>query len=438
MPDPFVIVPSYTIPVADDASRPWLTPTRYAQPLLYSGVLPLENGGLGGATSDDIPEGVVNFYFTQDRFDTAFAAKTTTDLAEGTNLYFTQARFDTAFSTKTTTNLTEGTNLYYTQARFDAAFAAKSTTNLAEGTNLYFTQARARTSLSAGTGITYNSGTGSIANSGVTSLAGTANQITASAATGSVTVSLPSTVNITSKLRIGSNSQVNNYPNQISVLATSSGWAALELYGNTVAQGGQVDFGGSTQIYASMVGEYESGIAGGRIVARITNTSGTLVDRLRINPTGNVGVGTANIFSTVASRTLQVNNTTGDSYLSLNCIDTQACGVEFFKGGSSRKWLLYSEVSSDNLRLIDQNAVRFDFIAGGTLDIITSTTLAREALKVTQNDADQAFIEYSGTSAANTTNNITTFTSGASIQGFVRVEINGTTRWMPFYNAPTS
>jgi hypothetical protein len=42
-----------------------------------------------------------------------------------------------------TTNIAEGTNLYYTQARFDTAFAAKSTSNLAEGTNLYFTNARA-------------------------------------------------------------------------------------------------------------------------------------------------------------------------------------------------------------------------------------------------------------------------------------------------------
>lgn len=44
----------------------------------------------------------------------------------------------------TTSDLSEGSNLYYTQARFDSAFALKSTTNLAEGTNLYHTVARAR------------------------------------------------------------------------------------------------------------------------------------------------------------------------------------------------------------------------------------------------------------------------------------------------------
>jgi hypothetical protein len=63
----------------------------------------------------------------------------------------------------TTTLVTEGTNLYYTQARFNTAFAAKSTTDLAEGTNLYYTDVRARASNSfvAGSGA-YNSTTGVI------------------------------------------------------------------------------------------------------------------------------------------------------------------------------------------------------------------------------------------------------------------------------------
>lgn len=44
-----------------------------------------------------------------------------------------------------TSQVTESGNLYYTQARFDSAFGAKTTDNLAEGTtNLYFTSARAQ------------------------------------------------------------------------------------------------------------------------------------------------------------------------------------------------------------------------------------------------------------------------------------------------------
>lgn len=52
--------------------------------------------------------------------------------------------------------------------------------------------------LTAGTGVSVTNGAGTItiANTGVTSIAGTANQITASASTGGVTLSLPATINV--------------------------------------------------------------------------------------------------------------------------------------------------------------------------------------------------------------------------------------------------
>lgn len=115
-------------------------------------------------STTNLAEGI-NLYFTTARgdanFATNFATKTTTNLPEGTNLYFTNQRFDTRFSTKTTTDLAEGTNLYYTQARFNTAFAAKSTTDLAEGTNLYYTDARARLAISeSAVGLDYSNTSG--------------------------------------------------------------------------------------------------------------------------------------------------------------------------------------------------------------------------------------------------------------------------------------
>jgi len=92
---------------------------------------------------------------------------TTSVVPEGSNLYYTQGRFDSAFAAKSTTNLAEGTNLYFTEARGNANFAtnlaASDTDDLSEGsTNLYFTNARARTALSvtAGTGLSYDNTTG--------------------------------------------------------------------------------------------------------------------------------------------------------------------------------------------------------------------------------------------------------------------------------------
>ena len=102
------------------------------------------------STTDHVTEGS-NLFYTQARFDTAFTAKSTTDLSEGTNLYYTAARdtaqFNTDLATKSTTDLSEGTNLYYTTTRhntdFDTRLGTKSTTDLSEGTNLYYTDARA-------------------------------------------------------------------------------------------------------------------------------------------------------------------------------------------------------------------------------------------------------------------------------------------------------
>ena len=58
------------------------------------------------SNTDFLPEGSTNKYYTDARFDTRLATKSTTNLSEGTNLYYTDARFDTRFGTKTTNDLT--------------------------------------------------------------------------------------------------------------------------------------------------------------------------------------------------------------------------------------------------------------------------------------------------------------------------------------------
>ena len=69
---------------------------------------------------------------------------TTTDVAEGTNLYYTQARFNSAFAAKTTTDLTEGTNLYFTNARAQAAITGTAPISVVGG-NVSISQAGAST-----------------------------------------------------------------------------------------------------------------------------------------------------------------------------------------------------------------------------------------------------------------------------------------------------
>ena len=78
------------------------------------------------SSTNYLPEGSTNLYFTNARADARIAAATTDDLSEGSsNKYYTDARWDTRLGTKTTANLTEGSNLYFTNARADARADAR-------------------------------------------------------------------------------------------------------------------------------------------------------------------------------------------------------------------------------------------------------------------------------------------------------------------------
>ena len=103
------------------------------------------NSNLATKTTDNLPQGTTNKYYTSAQFNTDLATKTTDNLPQGaTNKYYSSAQFNTDLSTKTTDNLTQGaTNKYYSSAQFNADLATKTTTNLPEGSNLYYTQTRA-------------------------------------------------------------------------------------------------------------------------------------------------------------------------------------------------------------------------------------------------------------------------------------------------------
>jgi len=84
---------------------------------------------------------------------------------------YSKANFDSDLADASTDGLPEGnTNLYYTTSRHDSDFevkwATKTTSDLPEGTNLYYTTARAdsdaKNSISAINGVSYTAGTGVI------------------------------------------------------------------------------------------------------------------------------------------------------------------------------------------------------------------------------------------------------------------------------------
>ena len=100
---------------------------------------------------------------------------TTTDISEGTNQYFTTARARSSISASGDLTYNSSTGVLsvttYKTSNFNTDFATKTTTNLAEGTNLYFTNTRARAAISVtdagGDGsLAYNSTTGVITYTG--------------------------------------------------------------------------------------------------------------------------------------------------------------------------------------------------------------------------------------------------------------------------------
>ena len=157
--------------------------------------------GVGDATTDDLVEGATNLYYTDSRVQTviddaiangtqtnisvtyddetnslSFTAEngvddaTTDDLSEGTvNLYFTDQRAVDAVigGDVDTDDISEGnTNLYFTDQRaIDAVVDGDvDTDDIEEGeTNLYYTDTRVRDALEGGEGIIYTAATGAIA-----------------------------------------------------------------------------------------------------------------------------------------------------------------------------------------------------------------------------------------------------------------------------------
>jgi hypothetical protein len=63
-----------------------------------------------------------------------------------------------------------------------------------------------------------------------------------------------------------------------------------------------------------------------------------------------------------------------------------------------------------------------------------SASYAKTVLSLSQADIDDTFVDFKGTSAADKTKSISTSTVGNfTYTGMVRVDVNGTQYWMPYY-----
>ena len=98
-------------------------------------------------------------------------------------------------------------------------------------------------------------------------------------------------------------------------------------------------------------------------------------------------------------------------------IETDTLTHAFFADGSADKIAFGTSSPTSALVTINQ----------------ANTSGAIACLTLDQDDTDQEFIRFDGTSASDQTKSLTTDTSVGSLTGHIRVNINGTDFWIPYY-----
>jgi hypothetical protein len=66
-----------------------------------------------------------------------------------------------------------------------------------------------------------------------------------------------------------------------------------------------------------------------------------------------------------------------------------------------------------------------------------STTGATAVLELDQDDTDEEFIEFDGNATTGAATSISTSTTSGSVQGHIQITVNGTKRWLAFYDDPS-
>ena len=109
--------------------------------------------------------------------------------------------------------------------------------------------------------------------------------------------------------------------------------------------------------------------------------------------------------------------------------DTQA-DLDFRIEGDGDEYLFFTDAGNDRVGI----GIPSGATPGGKLEIDqSSTTGAIPVLELDQADTDQPFIKFDGDSQSDTSGNITTDTSIGDLTGYIRVNVEGTDRWLAFY-----
>jgi len=118
-------------------------------------------------------------------------------------------------------------------------------------------------------------------------------------------------------------------------------------------------------------------------------------------------------------------------------IDFDGGGFTFNESGASVDFRAETNTLA-NAFFIDGSADKIGFgtnsPAGAAVEINQANSSGAIAcLALDQDDTDEPFIKFDGDSQSDTSGNITTDTSIGSLTGYIRVDVAGTDRWIPYY-----
>ena len=118
-------------------------------------------------------------------------------------------------------------------------------------------------------------------------------------------------------------------------------------------------------------------------------------------------------------------------------IDFDGSSFTFNESGASVDFRAETNTLA-NAFFIDGSADKIGFgtnsPAGAAVEINQANSSgAISCLALDQDDADEPFIKFDGDSQSDTSGNITTATSVGSLTGYIRVDVAGTDRWIPYY-----
>ncbi len=231
------------------------------------------------------------------------------------------------------------------------------------------------------------------------------------------------------------------------IIATSAAFSTAVTIGTTLGVTGATTLTGATTMNGGCTSPrqgtdneaYGSG-AGAALTSGTNNTlAGANAGAALTTESSNVHVGNdAGLLCTAANNVFVGDGAGNTTTTGAGCIligAIQATGAttsdELRIGNDNSETPIISGTMGTNL--VGVNTLSHN----ATLNVVSDAADSVECVELEQLDLSETFVNFKATSAAATTNPVSSFTTSGSVQGHIKIQINGVDRWLPFYDNPS-